>query len=297
MSTIHYIKKYPEFTKQFIAVNNMAWLIQLVDRLETPILDTDAEQQPQINYSINSWMKLLPLITCNIGVFARNKHKHIKLEHYFVRDLARDWILLFSDAPELNLKSFYLICDSQQKGIQVKYSILELETFLNDIKIMTPSIRADLFSTSKVIIKTLPRRPIKRNLKLTVSLMNKPEDAEALTTPIQVEKLGLKIPTKAGVFSRIRHAYDRNIEKWKRPTNKPHSLSRTRTFTRERIRPNEYFTREQRMAFLKAFGNAGKTIRMTSPETKLAAKQRLQRVFGLDPRKRARDEYRELAQM
>lgn len=216
-----------------------------------------------INFSISKKNDLFLSLPYNVAIFSKNKHHHLKNYERFVKSGVTKWILLFDKRPTVfdDFQSLYLIRDVDEKGlVRIQYT----EQEMNQIA------RTEVEDGQREYTQTLQR-------------INVPENSGPIN------------PTKAGVLSRIRHAYDRKIEKWQRPKNKPPSLSRTRTFTKVRIRPEEHFTNKQRMEFLKAFGGGGNEIGITSPETSLAPKQRFKRMFGLDSKKKARDEYRVLA--
>lgn len=254
-----------------------------------------------INFNVNDKNELFKLLPYNVAIFSKNKHHHSKIHQRFFKPDVKKWILLFDKRPTVfdDFQSLYLIRDVDDQGyVRIQYTEQEMnqkariENPVKELKDMLTDGRR----RSVDYLKTLQRFhfPIQKH---PTRLMNVPENSEILRTPSDAQKQMPMNPTKAGVLSRIKHAYDRKIEKWTIPQNKRPSLSRTRTFTRVRIRPEEHFTKEQRMEFLKAFGGGGKEIGITSPETSLAPKQRLRRVFGLDSRKKARDEYRALAQM
>lgn len=255
-----------------------------------------------INCNLSDKNELFILLPYNVAIFSKNKHHHSKIHQRFAKPGVKKWILLFDKHPTVfdDFQSLYLIRDVYDQGlVRIQYTEQEInkkariENPVKELKDMLTDGRR----RSVDYLKTLQRFQFPIQKHPMTRLMNVPENSEILRTPSDAKKQTPINPTKAGVLSRIRHAYDRKLEKWQRPKNKPPSLSRTRTFTKERIRPDEHFTKEQRMEFLKAFGGGGKEIGMTSPETSLAPKQRFKRMFGLDSKKKARDEYRALAQM
>ena len=237
----------------------------------------------------------------NVAIFSKNQNNHSKIHQRFFNPnpKMKIWILLFDKRPTAfdDFQSLYLVRDVEEKGyVKIRYTEQEMnqkariENPVKELKDMLTDGRR----RSVDYLKTLQRFQFPIQKHPMTRLMTVPENLEILRTPSDAKKQLPVNPTKAGVLSRIRHAYDRKIEKWQRPKDKPHSLSRTRTFTKERIRPEEHFTKEQRMQFLKAF-NGGNKIDVTSPEKSLALKQKFRRVFGLDSKKNARDEYRLLA--
>ena len=254
-----------EIRGSVVQAERMDILIQAADKMNMRFprnayeKDQVCKSHNMMKFNFDGKDKLYESLDHNVCVFFQNKHNHLKAR--FWNKNKTSWIMIYDKKPTnpTGFQSLYLFCTITLAFI---FPNVDFVKFTHATHTYSRDVEPSLENT-----QTLQRPTVHMN------------------------------PTKAGVLSRIRHAYDRNIEKWKRPKNKPHSLSRSRTFTRVRIRPEEHFTKEQRMEFLKAFGSEGNEIAVTSPETSLAPKQRFKRMFGLDSKKKARDEYRALAQM
>uniref|UniRef100_A0A6C0CLE4 Uncharacterized protein n=1 Tax=viral metagenome TaxID=1070528 RepID=A0A6C0CLE4_9ZZZZ len=156
----------------------------------------------------------------NIGLFEINKRNHAKFRIFILNNLEMPW-MLFEDSNPTVLNDFDkcigLVCDYKSNSLTVKYTTAELVIMLNGFRLPVPN--------------------------------------EIPNDNVPAIHLGNIKATKAGLFSLIRHKAIRNVARVKkRFSSKPQkSLSKTSTFTKRRIRPEEYLD-EHHMDDLKSLG-------------------------------------------
>lgn len=176
----------------------------------------------QNDYIFDNKIKLLNNLSdgLNIGLFEVNKRNHAKFRIFNLSNLDLPW-MLFADSNPTALNDFDkwigLVCDYKPGRLTVKYTTDELVKMLTEYKLPVPT-----------------------------------EIPSEYVPPMRLSNVKA---TKAGMFSLIRHRAFRNVARVKkRFSSKPQkSLSKTSTFTKQRINPEEYLD-EHHINKLKSIG-------------------------------------------
>lgn len=253
----------------------------------------ESAPKPSKSNMYRKWSVVYDYREYNIGIFEINKHGHAKFRTFF-DDPESPWILLLDENPnnDEDFKKLYFMAEPKIEP----YTVIEerYHFFSEDADVDWYDDTID-YGALKVKFTTERVRELLTKYKMLPKELKNVEDTvlEASgNVPLSQNKKSARNYLKAGMVSAIKHKIFRNktrFVKYVKATSKPQTLSKTTTYTKQRLRPEEYKDADQ----LKQLKAMAETEKSPTPQGMMA---KLRKYINPSENAKARSLYKKLNQ-